>query len=98
MLVGIKAVDNLKSFYDSCMKLEHGGELKSIKKLIKKFGPWPMDDEKWNAKKWNFNKLLTRATTILPIAPLFTLFVTLDQKNPNQHVFEVISKPISNGI
>jgi len=86
---GVKAVDKVKAFYDSCMRLEHKGEEDGLKAIIKKYGPWPMDDGKWNPKKWNFNRKLIDISTALPVALLFSASVQLDKKDPEIHVFQV---------
>ena len=89
LLTGVKAVDKVKAFYDSCMRLEHKGEEDGLKAIIKKYGPWPMDDGKWNPKKWNFNRKLIDISTALPVALLFSASVQLDKKDPEIHVFQV---------
>lgn len=89
-MAGVKAIDNLKLYYDSCSKLEHSGEEGSVKAIIKKYGPWPLHIQKWNPRKWNFNEMLVNISTTLPVAPLFTVLVTLDNINPDIHAFQVM--------
>ena len=89
MLTGVKAVDKVKALYDSCMRLEHKGEEDSLKAIIKKYGPWPMDDKTWDPKKWNFNKKLIDISKALPVAPLFVASVQLDKKDPEMYIFQV---------
>ena len=80
----------MKNLYDSCMKSEFAGEESSVKTIIKEHGPWPMDNKNWNAKKWNFNKVLVNVSTLLPVTPLFYVSVALDKTNPDIHVFQVL--------
>lgn len=78
--------------------MEHGGDEKSIKTIIKKYGPWPVDGSKWDAAKWDFNKVLIDISTVLPVAPFFSLYVDLDQKNPNIHVFQVSFQYVTSNV
>ena len=60
-----------------------------ILKEINKYGPWPLDDEGWNAETWNFKKALNKVTVDSPTFALFSLVIGLDSKDAEHYIFQV---------
>ena len=88
---GSNAVDKVKMLYDSCIASEHNSadNIKALKKMVDDYGPWPLAQaSKWT-KNWNFQKTLKEISFQFGTSPLFSLSVTLDEKEPSSHTLQV---------
>ncbi|XP_065061468.1 endothelin-converting enzyme homolog [Rhopilema esculentum] len=88
---GSSAIDKVKRLYDSCIASEHNSadNIKALKKMVDDYGPWPLAQaSKWT-KNWSFQKKFNEISLQFGRSPLFSLSVTLDEKEPSSHTLQL---------
>ncbi len=60
-----------------------------IKKILARYGPWPLDRSSWDEKTWNFKNRLNNIVVNLPVKAFFSLTVLLDPKKESSYTLSV---------
>ncbi|PSN30408.1 Neprilysin-11 [Blattella germanica] len=77
-----------KKAYKACMDtayMESEG-LKPLSDLLLSLGDWPMAQDNWNEKNFNWQETVPKLIKHLNISPLLSMYVYLDRKNSKQSV------------
>lgn len=62
---------------------------KPLDDLIKEYGSWTLTTDDWNEESWDMIKYLSLMRRKLTLGPLFTVFVSADQRNSSVNIIQV---------
>lgn len=62
---------------------------KPLHDLIKEYGSWTITSDDWNEESWDMLAYLSLMRRKLALGPLFTVFVSADQRNSSINIVQV---------
>lgn len=83
-----EAVWKALAYYDSCMDVAAIERLKGepLELLIKEYGSWSITDTNWEEEEWDLISHLARIHKDLVVPVLFSMTVSIDNKNSSHNV------------
>ena len=79
------------AYYKSCVNIKEINKrgTKPLDDLIKEYGSWTLTSDDWDEESWDMIKYLSLMRRKLALGPLFTVFVSADQRNSSVNIIQV---------
>ncbi|KAL9970110.1 hypothetical protein ACROYT_G022433 [Oculina patagonica] len=83
------------AYYKSCVNTDEINRRgsKPLDDLIKEYGSWTITSDDWNEESWDMLKYISLMRRKLALGPLFTVFVSADQRNSSINTVQI--RPIA---